>query len=330
MVLIFLITVITINYRLIDYGISQAKGQFKIVRQAKPNSEWLNNPDFPDSLKRKLKLVDEIKRFAFDSLGIDFSENYSSMYDQGGEPVMFVVSACKPYELVPRKFSFPIIGSFSYKGFFVKERAEKEEEGLIEKGYDTNIRTAGGWSTLGWFNDPILSEMLSRSDGYLTETIIHELTHGTLFVKDSLTFNENLASFIGWHGARKFLKNIYGGNSKEYLDYINHWQDRRIFVSHILSGAKKLDSLYQMFEDTLTIEQKEYSKRNLIDAIVNSIDTLPLSNSKKYKEYFQSIKINNTFFMSYLRYNGEIEILEKELRNKYNNDIKMLLLDYKS
>ncbi len=328
---LFVLTVLSIVYwDLIDYGISQAKGQLKIVNNAKPIEDWLSDPTYPDSLKSKINLVKEIRQFAFDSLGINYSENYTSMYDQQGKSVMFVVSACEPFELTPKKFSFPIVGSFSYKGFFEEERAKNEEKLLKEQGLDTNIRTAGGWSTLGWFKDPILSEMLNRSDGYLAETIIHELTHGTLFVKDSLKFNENLASFIGWHGSKRFLEMKYGEHSDEYQNYVHHWKDRRIYVNHVLQGALSLDSLYKTFDDSYSNEKKKQLKLSMIDEIIESVDTLSLSNKEKYKEYLGTLNINNTFFMSYIRYNGEVEILENELAIKYDNDIKKMLLDYKS
>ncbi len=325
-----LVILVLLNIELVDYGISQARGQLKIVMDARPNAEWLNDPDFPDSLKQKIKLVGEIKQFAFDSLGINFSENYSSMYDQKGEPVMFVVSACDPFKLEPEEFKFPIIGAFSYKGFFIRERAEKEERKLREKGLDTNIRTAGGWSTLGWFKDPILSEMLNRGDGYLTETIIHELTHGTLFVKDSLKFNENLATFIGYHGAKRFLEQKFGKTSGEYTLYIDHWNDRRKYINYILTGALKLDSLYNTFNEDFSEKKKHSAKQKMMEDIIANIDTVDLVNKSRYKEYLQGTEINNTFFMSYIRYNGEIEKLESQLKEDYGNDIKALLLDYKS
>ena len=89
--------------------------------------------------------------------------------------------------------------------------ADKEMELLKEAGYDVGMRTVGGWSTLGWFKDPILSNMLNRSYGDLANLIIHELVHATIFVKDSVEFNENLASFIGDQGAKLFLKRKLSG-----------------------------------------------------------------------------------------------------------------------
>ena len=163
-ILIILILLVVFNLDLITYGMSQAKGQIKILREARPIEEVLKDPTFPDSLKVNLQLVDEIKVFAFDSLGINYSNNYSSVYDQKGKELMFVVTACKPFKLEPKEWSFPLIGTFSYKGFFDLEKARALEIQLKEEGLDTNIRTASGWSTLGWFEDPILSNMLDDTE----------------------------------------------------------------------------------------------------------------------------------------------------------------------
>lgn len=327
---LLLIIFITINFELIIYGISQGKGQLEIVRKARPNIEVLNDPNFPDSLKVNLKLVDEIKKFAFDSLGINYSKNYSKVYDQKGKELMFVVTACQPYKLEPKEWKFPLIGTFSYKGFFDLEKAKALAKELKEEGLDVNIRTAGGWSTLGWFEDPILSNMLNDTEAEFAELLIHELTHGTLFVKDSVRFNENLATFIGIKGAERYLKRKYGNENKMLTNYQCLWGDRNKISKHILIGAKYLDSVYNAMDDNISIEDMKAIKSETIDEIINSIDTLRLFNKKKYMDYYEKYKPNNTYFMSYLRYRGDIAVLEGELNLKYNNDIKLMLEDYKS
>lgn len=328
-ILFIIIVFLAINYTLVLYGISQGLGQLEIVRNARPNAEVLNDSNFPDSLKVNLRLVDEIKKFAFDSLGINFSENYSSVYDQKGKELMFVVTACKPYKLESKEWRFPLIGTFSYKGFFDEQKAISLEAELKAEGLDTNIRTAGGWSTLGWFQDPILSNMLNDDESGFAELIIHELTHGTLFVKDSVRFNENLATFIGIKGAERYLAVKYGKRNEILLNYQGAWKDRNRISEHILRGAFYLDSLYQTIENDLPIETKLKIKENSINRIITSIDTLDLNNKKIYIDYYRELKPNNTFFMSYLRYRGDLNLLEEEFLNNYHGDIKKMLDDYK-
>jgi len=326
-VLIFVL--LTYHYELVIYGVSQAKGQLHIIWNAKPIEEILDDPNFPDSLKVNLRLIHDIKAFAFDSLGINHSDNYSKVYDQKGKELMFVVTACNPYMLEPKQWSFPLIGTFSYKGFFDLKKAKSLAHQLNEEGLDVNIRTAGGWSTLGWFEDPILSNMLADSEAEFTETIIHELTHGTLFVKDSLRFNENLATFIGIKGTERYLKNKYGGMSEKLMTYQKNWEDKHKLSRHILSGSMYLDSIYQSLKEVKNEQILENAKQEAIDLIIQSIDTLSLDNKEKYLKYYSKNRPNNTLFMSYLRYRGDYEVLEEELVKRYEGDIRQLLDDYK-
>jgi predicted aminopeptidase len=327
---VIIIGFLAFNYKLIVYGLGQAKGQLEIMRNARPVDKVLQDPDFPDSLKANLRLINDIKSFAFDSLGINFSKNYSKVYDQKGRELMFVVTACEPFVLEPKQWTFPLIGTFSYKGFFALEKAKALASQLKEEGLDVNIRTAGGWSTLGWFEDPILSNMLADTEAEFAETIIHELTHGTLFVKDSLRFNENLATFIGIKGTERYLTNKYGNQNERLLEYQQRWRDRNKVSGHILNGAKYLDSLYAEMNDSIAFEVKVKMKDRAISKIVNSIDTLDLVNKEKYMKFYQSNPPNNTLFMSYLRYRGDYAILSEELLTKYEGDIKKMLDDYKS
>ncbi|NJN26743.1 MAG: aminopeptidase [Cyclobacteriaceae bacterium] len=323
------IAFVAFNYELVLYGLGQARGQMHILMNTRTIAETLADPNFPDSLKTNLRLVTEIKNFAFDSLGIRYSTNYSNVYDQQGKELMFVVTACEPFMLAAKEWHFPLLGTFSYKGFFDQEKAIELAKALKNKGLDTNVRTAGGWSTLGWFEDPILSNMLDDTEAGFAELIIHELTHGTLFVKDSVRFNENLATFVGVKGTERYLEAKYGKDNNEVNQYRQQWKDRNKLTEHILHGAQYLDSLYQNMDQHLPYEEKMEMKNTAISLIINNIDTLSLSDKQKYLDFYSKHKPNNTLFMSYLRYRGEFALLEKQLEKNYNADIKEMLEDYK-
>src|SRR5690606_28506128 len=191
-VVILIAALAIIYFDLLVYGIRQARGQLYIINNARAVEEVLNDPNFPDSLKAKLVLIDEVRRYAIDSLGLKDTRNYKTLFDQKGQEIMWVVTACEPFKLKAKEWRFPVIGAVPYKGFFDRELAEALRDELQAEGWDVSIRNPGGWSTLGWFDDPILSKMLERSSGDLANLIIHEMSHATIFVKDSVDFNENL------------------------------------------------------------------------------------------------------------------------------------------
>ncbi len=326
---LFLLVLVVWNYQLVSYGIAQAKGQLAILWNARDIKEVLADPEVADSIKNRIQLVQEIKQFAIEQIGMKPTDNYTTYYDQKGKPILWVVTACQPFEMKNKEWSFPLIGTFSYKGFFEQDRAEREREKLTKEGYDTGIRTTNAWSTLGYFKDPILSGFLSKSEGEIANTVIHELTHGTVFVKDSLQFNENIATFFGNKGAEAFLTKKYGSNASEYHTYLDIMRDREIYTRHMLRGARQLDSLYQTFE-TPDIAEKQQKKEQMISHIISSADTLTLSNKPRYAQLFQRYLQpdslpNNTFFMSYMRYRGQLNTLEEECEQKFGGDIKSYL-----
>lgn len=310
------------NCNSILYGIQQGKGQLKIVYGAEPVNVFLEDSTYADSLKAKLILIKEIKRFAIDSLGINPSENYENLFDQKGKPVMWVVTACEKNKLEPYYWKFPFLGKFSYKGYFDENKAIEEEKSLKEQGYDTDIGIVNAWSTLGWFKDPIMSSMLKKSPGQLARVIIHELTHGTLYVKNNIQFNENLASFVGDKGAILFLNWKYGETSDQVKDYLGDFSDMAKVRNHLLRGTDELNIFYSSQDSAFVMRNKQKE----IDRIIVGLDTITLYSKGKLNAIISDSKsINNTFFTDFLTYRKEQNSLEEEFVEDFNSDFTIYL-----
>ncbi len=322
-ILVLIAAIVAAEWKLVKYGIEQGRGQLNIVWNAKPVDDYLSSPTFPDSLKEKLRLISRVRRFAIDSLSLKDTRNYKTLYDQQGREIMWVVMASEPFRLKAKEWHFPIIGSVPYKGFFDRQKAISLRDELEKEGWDVNIRNPGGWSTLGWFTDPILSDMLERSDGDLANLIIHEMSHATIFVKDSIDFNENLATFIGDRGAEQFLLSVYGPDSDEYITYMNEDRDYALFSDHMLRGAEKLDSLYNSLDEDLMTEKKSKLKEEMIRKIVRSLDTLSLrATSSKPSARFSERLPNNAYFMNFIRYQSKQDIFYKEWKGRFHSDLR--------
>lgn len=328
--MLILVILTAYYWSLISYGIAQGLGQLKIIREAKPVAAFVADPDFPDSLKSKLKLIQQARQFAIDSLGLNDTPNYTTLYDQKGNELMWVVIACEPFRLVEKRWDFPVIGSVPYKGFFDKDKALNEREALEKAGWDVSIRNPGGWSTLGWFTDPILSGMLRRSDGDLASLIIHEMVHATMYVKDSSDFNENLASFIGDRGAELFLWRTRGDTSRTYQEYIHQDGDYRKVAEHMLRGTKKLDSLYKSFQEEEPVEGKKEKKEQFIRRIVESLDTTTFSDGKQRSSRFRKRLPNNTYFVSFRTYESKHDTMKEAWVRQFNHDLKRMIDYYRN
>ncbi len=324
--LIFFAGILMYYNQLVIYGLKMGKGQLHIVWNARPMEECLKDPALNDTLKSKLLLIQEIRKYAIDSLGLKNSVNYTTFYDQGQQPAIWVISACEPFELKVKAWKFPIIGSVPYKGFFNKEEARDEQYRLREDGYDTRLGTTSGWSTLGWFKDPILSNMIYQSEGNLAELIIHELTHSTIFIKDQIQHNENLANFVGETGAKKFLLSKYGLSSKEYVSYLHQQEDELLYNRYMLKSLSELDSLYKSFSPGQSPAEKIALKEKVLIRVVWGVSNLKLNDYARYLKISRNVIISkNAFFMEFMRYDSEHDYFEREMNEKAGGDLRKFI-----
>jgi predicted aminopeptidase len=307
----------------------QGKGQFEVLWNAKPIDVVLNNPNTSEALKRRILLVDTIKRFTHADLEMDASSLYTSLYDQKDKTILWNLSASEPFAMKSVEWIYPIVGKASYKGYFDLKKAKIEQQRLDDLGFDTRVRPVNAWSTLGWFNDPILSNMLNRSVGNLAELFIHEITHSHIFIEDSITFNENLASFIGEQGARLFLSKQYGVHSKELLSYIELEYDYDVFTQHCLIGLSELEDVYANFDDSMDTLIKNEQKTAYLERWVERLDSLPFNNKDRYSKGFADKLPNNAFFMAFERYTSIKEDFSIQLAQDFDGDLKSFIHYYK-
>lgn len=321
--LFIVIAFCTWQCNLVMYGVSQAKGQFKIVYGSKPIQKEIENKSLDEATVAKLQLILSVKKFAADSLGLKDNGNYETFYNHGRQPILKVLTACSPFELKPYEWKFPLLGNVSYKGFFNFENGEKEEEILKAKGYDTDFSPTSAWSTLGWFKDPVLSGMLTRNDGQLAELIIHEMTHTTVYLKSSVDFNENLASAVGEMGAVEFLKSTFNDTANIVRLYTERNEDYKRYSDHILRGKNLLKDLYHEWQKTITdsLEMKS-QKQKMIENIMLSVDTLSLNNKNRFVKRTGDDLPNNCYFMSFSRYDEQKDSIKLVIANQFNGDVR--------
>lgn len=326
--LTLLIASAIINYNLLKYAAIQAYYQIKLIKSTVPISELLQEKSLADSTKNKLLLIGEIKKYAEKQLGLNKTKSYSHFYDQQNKALMYVVSASMPFQLKPYTWHFPIAGTFAYKGFFVKEMAIKEYNNLKQKGYDTRLGSASAWSTLGWLSDPVLSNLLKKSEGEIAETIIHELSHATIYYKDSVDYNENFANFIGVKAAQGFIENRFGANSLQLIKYMNELADQKKLSAISLSIANQLDSLYGTI-GSLNYKNKYRIKRQYFEKLNRAADTIQFKDLN-YRNIFKSTKLNNAYFLDLRRYEQSQLFLENLLYKKYHGNLKLMIASLKA
>ncbi|MBN2551767.1 MAG: aminopeptidase [Spirochaetales bacterium] len=253
-----------------------------------------------------LRCVQEIRRYAVEEIGLEKNRNYTRYVELDRDYVVDVVTACEADSFTPHQWRFPIFGSFPYKGFYEKSDADREADRLGKKGLDVWTRKVDGFSTLGFFSDPIYSFMSDYSLYALADLIIHEQTHATIFIKNQIQFNEELATFVGREGALGFLRTRYGIESEAYTQALAGLRDWNVFRDEVIGLYHQLDRIYGLGLDRETIlaeKQRivgEFNRRLISQA-------QELFRTDRYRS-FQGIPVNNAYIMSFVRYSRDLEL----------------------
>ena len=234
------------------------RGQARILSSRRPIDKVVADPAAPAALKDKLKLVEDIRRFAFDRMGLPPSKNYTQYATVPGEAVSWVATASRKTRFEAKTWWFPFIGRVPYKGYFDRLDARKEGAALEAEGWDAYVGGVSAYSTLRWFRDPVLSTMVDLPPGELAELLLHELTHTAIFFKGQADFNEALATFFGREGAREFLAGRFGADSPELADYrkgLAEDEERSLLMEELYA---ELDTLYSgPASDAEKLERRE-------------------------------------------------------------------------
>lgn len=315
---------------LLPYGWRQLKGQLQIVWHTVPLEEVWKSDTLSPTVRYRLHLIGEVKHFAETALGLEPTDNYRTFYDTKGKPVLWVVTAAPPYALDYYYWYFPLLGRVSYKGHFERHYAERDSAQLAAEGYEVSIGEVAAWSTLGVLNDPVLSSMTGREEGDLAELIIHELTHATVYLPDSVEFNENLASFVGQEGAKLFLQWRYGKHSFFYQDYVRRLHDRLLYTRFLLRKAQSLDSLYRSddFRQLPAIE-KQKVKKQFYERLQKELLALPLSPPARRQLHRRLPNFNNAELCDVLRYYSHQDTLRRLFYESFHGDVRAMIQAFK-
>jgi predicted aminopeptidase len=282
------------------YLLKQGKGQIDLRCAQIPISEAVKQEPNPE-YRQLLKEIPEIKKFAETRLLLNKSDNFTGYYKTEESGVSYVVTASSKTALKAFTWWFPIIGSVPYKGYFNKADALQLKADLKSKGYDTYLFAAPAYSTLGWFRDPVTTPMIRRGRYNLVSTIIHEMTHETLFVPGAEAFNEQLAMFVERIGSLQYFKEIKGFNQKQLTLLDERVKESGAFAEIVRRSIPEFEELYDKNlskNDVLIEREKLFDK--LKTRISQEIPGLP---AKAYE-------FNNARLMQYRRYSPESPVLE--------------------
>lgn len=245
-VLTILILAASVSACAIPYYTQSVMGHLKLMAGREPIEDLLADPDTDPQLRERLSRVKAIREFSVTELGLPDNDSYRVYAAIEREHVVWNVFATEEFSVEPLTWCFPVAGCLAYRGYFREAAAEDFAEDLTEDGYDSHVGGVTAYSTLGNFDDPVLSTMLDYSEPYLAGIIFHELAHQQLYVADDSAFNESYATVVEDAGVARWLDRTDGDGAGETWRRKKAEADQRqdAFNRMLLATRDRLEALY--------------------------------------------------------------------------------------
>jgi predicted aminopeptidase len=223
-------------------------GQAEVMRKARPVAQVLESPSTQPLLRQKLSTVADMLSFAETEMHRPARGQYDHYADLGRRHLVWVVFAAPEFSVIPKHWSYPLLGQLAYRGYFKPALAQQEADQLKAQGDDVHVAGVDAYSTLGYLRDPLLNTFIGRDDADLAELICHELTHQRLYFKGDTEFNEALATAVGQEGARRWLR--ARGRRQEGTQYEQDLRAERAFIALALATREELKKTYTLPDRT--------------------------------------------------------------------------------
>lgn len=272
----------------LTYYLQAAGGQLALLSRSRPIEDLLVDPATPPPLREKLRLALSIREFAVTELKLPDNGSYRSYAGLDRPYAVWNVVSAPEFALKAQQSCFPIVGCVSYRGFFAEEDAERHAATLRAAGSDTYVYGVPAYSTLGRFDDPLLSTFIRYPDAELARLLFHELAHQVVYVKDDSTFNESFAVVVEREGVRRWLAAT--GRGAQLQVFLDGQKRRAEFRAQLDQARARLQLLYRT---RLAPEEMRARKRAEFEALKPVLAANPR---------FARVEPNNALLASFATY----------------------------
>jgi len=290
------------------YLVRAAVAEAKILAHRRPITAIIADSATKPNVSAKLRLVLAARAFAADSIGLAAKQSFTTFSQLERDTLVLVLSGAYRDRLASYTWWFPVVGRVPYKGFFDFSAARAAARKLDADGFDVYLRPSPAFSTLGWFNDPLLSTSLGADSIDLANTVIHELTHNTYYASGQAVFNESFANFVGARGSAWFFRARGSPVAADQADA--RWADEKVLARfwaklyHSVDSAFKAhprDSLARLAaRDTLYSR----ARRELVDSVGPQLRTIS-------PRGLERIRLDNAALLAHRIYTTDLDLFDQ-------------------
>jgi predicted aminopeptidase len=293
----------------VHYYSQAIDGQCRILLKRQPISAIMADSESPQSLRERLMFILKVREFAKNELRLPVNNHYLTYVDLNRPFVLWNVFAAPEFSLASKTWCYPVAGCAAYRGYFAETDAQQYADRLSKQGYDVFVGGVTAYSTLGWFDDPVLSTFIRFSEARTAALIFHELAHQILYVKDDTAFNESFATLVEQEGLRRWQH--ASGSERIYTEYLRQHRRREQFVQLIMHYRQRLELLYQT---DLTPSEKRARKSTIFSELRNEFNHLK-TNKIELSAYdvWMSQSLNNAKIGSVVAYHDFLPAFQKML-----------------
>jgi len=297
------------------YYMDLMSGHSELLEQKKPISEILANKETESKLRQLLETSQKIRDFASKELHLPENDSYRTYADIRRPYAVWNVVAAKEFSIEAKKWCFLFVGCLSYRGYFSKEDASTYANELKKEGYDIYVAGAKAYSTLGWFDDPLLNTMMYKSEARRAGIIFHELAHQVVYIDDDSAFNEAFATTVEQEGIRRWMAKK--GKSKQYDQYrVNKKRDAQL--NALLRETR--EKLKQLYKTKISEKEKRQEKKLIFSLMQKKYQRL----KKSWGDYtvydkWMSQELNNAHLLLIATYYNLVPAFKAMLKKENNN-----------
>ncbi len=250
----------------LGYYLGAIDGQIEILQKRRDIHEIIADPEVNPELKGQLDQALHIRSFASSQLSLPDNDSYHSYVDLDRPYVVWNIVATPEFSLQPITWCFPIAGCVPYRGYFKKQQAVEFAEQLKAEQRDVLIYGVLAYSTLNWFDDPLLSTFSHQSETYLAALIFHELAHQQVYLAGDSDFNEAFAKTVEIEGVKRWL--MMHGHPRQAEKYLQTLEMERLFLDIAGDYQQRLEKNYT---SNRSIEAMRLEKQRLLNAFQTEV-----------------------------------------------------------